>query len=142
MGPRILLIEDNRANMDLARYLLEAYGFEVEEALDGETGVSKALAQHPDLVICDLQLPGIDGFEVLRALRAQASFAKVPVVAVTAYAMVGDRDRILAAGFDGYIAKPIDPRRFVGQIAAFLGIAVPGRVTPLEPQATTAPKAS
>ena len=129
MNPRVLLIEDNRPNRDLVRYLLEAHGFLCEEAVDGEAGVQQAFASRPDIVICDLQLPGIDGFEVLRRLRAEPGLAGVPVVAVTAYAMVGDRERILAAGFDGYVAKPIDPQRFVGEIASFLRLdsAVPRR---------------
>jgi CheY-like chemotaxis protein len=128
MELRILLIEDNQANMDLARYLLEAHGFVCEEAFDGEAGVRAARERRPDLVICDLQLPDIDGFEVLRQLRVDVGLSGVPIVAVTAYAMVGDRDRILAAGFDGYIAKPLDPQRFVAQLAGFLNIPVPAPV--------------
>jgi CheY-like chemotaxis protein len=119
---RILLIEDNAANMDLARYLLEAHGFACNEARDGETGVQAARDSRPDLILCDLQLPGIDGFGVLRELRADAALARVPIVALTAYAMVGDRDRVLAAGFDGYLAKPLDPQRFAQQVTAFLDL--------------------
>ncbi|RZJ25565.1 MAG: response regulator [Haliea sp.] len=130
MKPRVLLVEDNQANRDLVRYLLEAHGFACDDAVDGETGVLKARTGRPDLVICDLQLPGIDGFEVLRLIRAEPGLAGVPVVALTAYAMVGDRERILGAGFDGYLPKPIDPRRFVGEIASFLrldsGAPAPG----------------
>jgi len=121
-APRVLLVEDNAANMDLARYLLQAHGFLCDEAPDGESGLRMAAARPPDIVLCDLQLPGMDGFALLRALRADPRVAAIPVIAVTAYAMVGDRSRILAAGFNGYIAKPLDPRRFAGQIAAFLGI--------------------
>ncbi|MES2974421.1 MAG: response regulator [Pseudomonadota bacterium] len=120
MKPRVLVIEDNMPNRDLARYLLEANGYACDEAHDGETALQMVLTSRPDLVICDLQLPGIDGFEVLRGLRAQPGLLGVPVVAVTAYAMVGDRERILAAGFDGYIGKPIDPQRFVSEIAGYL----------------------
>src|SRR5690349_17152086 len=101
MAQRILLIEDNRANMELARYLLEAAGFECEGAFDGEAGLQAAHRSPPQLIICDLQLPGIDGFEVMRRLRNNPDLAGIPIVAVTAYAMVGDRDRVLAAGFDG-----------------------------------------
>jgi CheY-like chemotaxis protein len=125
MSVRVLLIEDNPANMDLARYLLQAHGFTCVEAADGETALRLAREQRPDLVVCDLQLPCLDGFGVLRGLRALPGLAGVPVVALTAYAMVGDRDRVLAAGFDGYIAKPFDPQKFVPQLAAVLGIAVP-----------------
>jgi two-component system cell cycle response regulator len=120
MGARILVIEDNLANMELVRYVLEAFGYQVSEALDGETGLLRARAEHPDLIVCDLQLPGIDGFAVARQLKADALLAPIPLVALTALAMVGDRERVLAGGFDGYITKPLDPQLFVPQIAAFL----------------------
>ncbi|MES2634620.1 MAG: response regulator [Pseudomonadota bacterium] len=116
----ILIIEDNSANLELAQYLLETHGFTCESAMDGASALRCASARVPDLVLCDLQLPDIDGFEVLRSLRAMPSMQDVPVVAVTAYAMVGDRERVLGAGFDGYIAKPLDPTKFVGQVTAFL----------------------
>jgi two-component system, cell cycle response regulator len=127
MTTRILVIEDNPTNMELASYVLEAFGYAVTQALDGETGVELARAAPPDLVICDMQLPGIDGIEVAKQLRAQPALSHVPLVAVTAYAMLGDRERLLAAGFDGYISKPIDPRTFVPQVAAFLKSAPPAR---------------
>ena len=117
---RILLIEDNPDNLDLMSYLLTAYGHEVTTAEDGESGIAAALASRPDLVACDIHLPGVDGYGVAKALKDDPSFAAIPVVAVTALAMVGDRERILAAGFDGYITKPIDPQRVVGEIDAFL----------------------
>ncbi len=126
MKPRVLLIEDNIPNRDLARYLLEASGYACDEAHDGESALQMAQTSRPDLVICDLQLPGIDGFEVLRGLRAQPAMAGVPVIAVTAYAMVGDRERILGAGFDGYIGKPIDPQRFVAEIAGYMRLGSTG----------------
>ena len=125
MATRILVIEDNAANMELVRYVLEAFGYTVIAATDGERGVELARAAPPDLVICDLQLPGIDGIEVAKRLKAQPAMARVPLVAVTAYAMVGDRERVLAAGFDGYISKPLDPQTFVPQVAAFLKSAAP-----------------
>jgi len=125
MSARVLVIEDNPANMELVRYILDKFGYEVDAAIDGESGVRMAQACVPGLVICDLQLPGIDGFEVVRQLKAMPQLRQVPVLAVTAYAMVGDRERVLAAGFDGYIAKPIDPQYFVQQIASVLGAATP-----------------
>ncbi len=131
MSERVLVIEDNPANMDLVRYILDKFGYEVEAAIDGETGVRMARAAAPGLVICDLQLPGIDGFEVVRQLKAMPHMRQVPVLAVTAYAMVGDRERVLAAGFDGYIAKPIDPQYFVQQVASVLGAATPSAAPPL-----------
>jgi CheY-like chemotaxis protein len=127
MTTRILIIEDNPTNMELARYVLEAFGYAVTQALDGETGVELACAAPPDLVICDMQLPGIDGIEVAKRLKAKPALSHVPLVAVTAYAMLGDRERLLAAGFDGYISKPIDPQTFVPQVAAFLKSAPPQR---------------
>lgn len=125
MSARVLLIEDNPANMALARYLLQAHGFTCIEATDGEAGLRLAAQQRPDMVICDLQLPRMDGFGVLQGLRALPGFARIPVVALTAFAMVGDRDRVLAAGFDGYIAKPFDPQKLVPQLAGLLGIEAP-----------------
>src|SRR6185503_6771155 len=125
VATRILVIEDNPANMELVRYVLEAFGYAVIEAIDGETGLELARAEPPDLVICDLELPGIDGIEVAKQLKAHSALARVPLVAVTAFAMVGDRERLLAAGFDGYISKPLDPQTFVPQIAAFIKSPLP-----------------
>jgi len=135
VGTRILVIEDNPANMELARYVLEAFGYTVSAAADGEIGLELARAEPPDLVICDLHLPGIDGIEVAKRLKAQPALARVPLIAVTAYAMVGDRERVLAIGFDGYISKPIDPQTFVPQIAAFLKSAAP---TPMPRETSSA----
>ena len=120
MAARILVIEDNPANLELMRYVLDAFGHAVVTAMDGNDGLVAARREFPDLIVCDLQLPGIDGFEIARQLKADAAFARVPLIAVTAFAMVGDRERVLAAGFDGYIAKPIEPQNFVDRIDAFL----------------------
>ena len=117
---RILLIEDNPDNLDLMSYLLAAYGHAVSTAEDGESGIAAAKRSPPDLIACDIHLPGVDGYDVARALKDDPSLAAVPVIAVTALAMVGDRERILAAGFDGYITKPIDPQRVVGELDAYL----------------------
>jgi len=117
---RILLIEDNPDNLDLMSYLLAAYGHTVSTAEDGESGIAAAKRSPPDLIACDIHLPGVDGYDVARALKDDPSLAAVPVIAVTALAMVGDRERILAAGFDGYITKPIDPQRVVGELDAYL----------------------
>jgi two-component system cell cycle response regulator len=120
MSARVMIIEDNEANLELMRYLLEAFDFTPLLARDGEEGVRLTAAEIPDLVLCDVQLPGIDGYEVLRRIRSDRRLAAIPVVAVTALAMVGDRDRALDAGFDGYMAKPIDPESFVPQVVSFL----------------------
>lgn len=119
MGARILIIEDTPHNMDLMRYLLEARGHSIDEATTGKVGAEKALEGKPDLIILDLQLPDIDGYEVLRRVRADRSLTAVSVIAVTAFAMVGDRDRVLASGFSGYITKPIEPQTFGKEVEMF-----------------------
>ena len=117
---RILVIEDNPANMQLMIYLLRAFGHDTFDAMDGEAGLAVAKRELPDLILCDLQMPGIDGYEVARRIRLDADLKTVPLVAVTAYAMAGDREKVLAAGFNGYISKPINPELFLGQVEAFL----------------------
>jgi two-component system cell cycle response regulator len=117
---RILLIEDNPDNLELMSYLLSAYGHSIATAEDGESGIEAACKVKPDLVACDIHLPGVDGYAVAKALKAVPELAGMPVVAVTALAMVGDREKILASGFDGYITKPIDPERVVSEIDSFL----------------------
>jgi two-component system cell cycle response regulator len=119
MGARILVVEDNAANLDLMTYLLRAFGHAPEAARDGRQGVEMAVSGGFDAVICDIQLPGLDGFEVARAIREHGG-PPIPLLAVTAFAQVGDRERALAAGFDGYISKPIEPETFVRQVEAFL----------------------
>jgi two-component system cell cycle response regulator len=116
MGARILVVEDTPHNLQLMTYLLQTHGHTVAGAVTGEQGIELALASRPDLVVMDLQLPGVDGYEALTALRSAPGLAAVPVVAVTSFAMVGDRDRALGAGFDHYMAKPIDPESFTEEI--------------------------
>jgi CheY-like chemotaxis protein len=120
MPARILIVEDNPTNLKLMSYLLEAFRHVPLLALDGEQALEVARRQAPDLILCDVHLPGVDGYEVARQLKAHPDLGKIPLVAVTALAMVGDRDKVLAAGFDGYVAKPIVPRTFVQQVEAFL----------------------
>jgi CheY-like chemotaxis protein len=117
---RILVIEDNAANLELMLYLLRASGHETIAAGDGEEGLALARRERIDLVVCDVQLPRLDGYGVVRALKADAALAWIPVVAVTALAMVGDRPKILAAGFDGYLAKPITPETFVSELESYI----------------------
>jgi len=116
----ILVVEDNERNLKLVRDVLEYAGYDVRVARTGEEGVTLALKEPPDLVLMDLQLPGIDGMEALRQLRASQRTADIPVVAVTAQAMKQDRERALEAGFDGYVEKPISVRVFPDQVRGFL----------------------
>ena len=118
-GERILVVEDNPKNLKLVRDVLQFSGYEVIEATSGEDGVRLAAEQHPDLILMDLQLPGIDGMEALRRIRVSES-GSVPVVAVTASAMNGDGDRAYAAGFDGYVQKPLSVRALQQQVHDFL----------------------
>jgi CheY-like chemotaxis protein len=117
---RILVVEDNAANLDLVRYLLEFSGYQVQSASEGESGVALALAECPDLVVCDLQMPRLDGFGLLERLRAHERGRDMTVVALTAFSMPADRQKVMGAGFDGYLSKPIEPEHFVSQIEAFL----------------------
>jgi CheY-like chemotaxis protein len=117
---RILIIEDNAANLELMEYLLCAFGHTTLSALDGQSGLTRAVEERPDLIICDILLPYLDGYEVAHRLKTNPVCRAIPAVAVTSLAMVGDRDRVLEAGFDGYITKPIEPETFVPQIESFL----------------------
>lgn len=121
MTARILVIEDNAANLELVRYLLSHRGYGVLLACDGPEGVAVALRERPDLILCDLQMPGYDGYRVLRELRNQLPAA---IVALTAFSMPHDRQNVLTAGFDGYLSKPIDPEQFVAEVEGFLPPAV------------------
>jgi two-component system cell cycle response regulator DivK len=120
MKKTVLLIEDNAQNSYLTTFLLESQGFAVVTASDGAAGIE--LAQHalPDLILLDIQLPMMDGYAVARALRAIESLNPTPIVAVTSYAMVGDREKCLAAGCNGYIEKPINPETFIAEVSTFL----------------------
>jgi two-component system, cell cycle response regulator DivK len=124
VAARILVIEDNAANLELARYLLSFSGYTVLEARDGAQGVDMALRERPDLVVCDLQMPLLDGYQVLARLREDAASAAMVVVAVTAFSMPNDRHKVMTAGFNGYLSKPIEPEHFVAQIGAFLPAAL------------------
>lgn len=116
----ILLIEDNEHNRYLATFLLEQRGHTVNMAIDGPRGIESARALPPDLILLDIQLPGMDGYAVARALRADPGNLKTPIIAVTSHAMVGDREQALAAGCNGYIEKPINPDSFVAEVELHL----------------------
>jgi two-component system cell cycle response regulator DivK len=117
---RILVVEDNDKNLKLTRDVLEFAGYTVEVATTGEEAVAQALASVPDLILMDLQLPGMDGHEALARLRADPDTQRVPVVALTASAMPMDRERALSAGFDGFLEKPISVREFPDQVRRHL----------------------
>lgn len=120
MKRRILLIEDNEQNRYLVSYLLEQHGYEVVCAVDGKGGIEVAPVVAPVLILLDIQLPVMDGYAVARALRADGRLRDTPIVAVTSYAMPGDREKALACGCSGYIEKPIDPQTFVTQVEVHL----------------------
>ena len=120
-GGRVLIVEDNDKNMKLLRDVLQATGFETLEATSGEEGVALASEHVPSLVLMDVQLPGIDGVEALARLRGEEHTASVPVVALTAQAMRGDRERFLEAGFDGYLSKPVDVTELISLVREHCG---------------------
>jgi CheY-like chemotaxis protein len=120
MTALILVVEDNPDNMSLMAYLLRANGYEPLQAMDGAEGFRAATEALPDLVLLDLWMPGMDGFEAVDLIRDRPGLEKTRVVAVTASAMVGDRKRIVGAGFDGYIRKPITAETFVSEVEEFL----------------------
>jgi two-component system cell cycle response regulator DivK len=117
---KVLVVEDNPANMTLATFLLQSAGHTVLSARDAETGLALARVEQPDLVLMDIQLPGMDGLEATALLKSDRSTRAIPVIALTALAMKGDEQRILAAGCDGYIAKPLAYKDFLATISAQL----------------------
>ena len=116
MKKKILYIEDNEQNLYLVTFILEKHGYEVCAARDGREGIETAATVRPDLILLDIQLPLMDGHAVARQLRANPDLAAIPIVAVTSYAMAGDRDKALEAGCNGYIEKPINPDTFMQQV--------------------------
>jgi len=117
---RILVIEDDETNMYLIGFILRKNGYEVIEARTGEEGVELAIREKPDLVLMDIQLPDIDGLEATKRIRESEADGKIPIIALTSYAMTGDREKALAAGCTGYIEKPINPDTFIGEIEKYL----------------------
>jgi CheY-like chemotaxis protein len=117
---KILIIEDNEQNLYLESFILIKNGHEIVEARNGETGIALAVQIRPALILLDIQLPGMDGYTVARELRKNPTLANIPIIAVTSYAMAGDRDRILEAGCTDYLEKPINPDTFHAEIARYL----------------------
>lgn len=120
MKRTVLLIEDNPQNRYLVTYLLEQNGFAVVTANDGKQALERIVAGRPDIILLDIQLPERDGYAVASDLRALPELLSTPIIALTSYAMMGDRERAIAAGCDGYMEKPIDPEAFINDISAFL----------------------
>ena len=120
MKRKILVIEDNEQNLYLVRFILERSNYEVFAAMDGRTGIEKASVLKPDLILLDIQLPVMDGYAVARSLRENPDLGETPIIAVTSYAMPGDREKTIAAGCTGYIEKPIDPETFVARMEGYL----------------------
>jgi two-component system cell cycle response regulator DivK len=117
---RILVIEDTPDNRQIMRDLLTSVGYTLIEAEDGVAGVAAAIAHVPDLILMDIQLPGIDGYEATRRIKANPATAAIPIIAVTSYALSGDEAKALAAGCDGYIAKPFSPRQLLAKVREIL----------------------
>jgi CheY-like chemotaxis protein len=120
VNPVVLLIEDNEQNRYLTTFLLERNGYQVVSAIDGPRGIELAKTLDADLILLDIQLPGMDGYAVARTLREIAMLRATPIIAVTSYAMVGDREKTIDAGCNGYIEKPINPDTFAEEIGRFL----------------------
>jgi two-component system cell cycle response regulator DivK len=120
MTKRILVIEDTEDNRQIIRDLMTSAGYELIEAVDGVEGVAAAEREKPDLILMDIQLPGIDGYEATRRIRAMPDMAKVPIIAVTSYALSGDEAKTREAGCDGYVAKPFSPRQLLAKVREFL----------------------
>ena len=120
MKAKILVIEDNEQNMYLVTFILEKHDYQVFQAKNGMDGISLASQQKPDLILLDIQLPFMDGYSVARELRKMVELVKTPIIAVTSYAMSGDRENALKAGCSGYIEKPINPETFITQIEQYL----------------------
>jgi two-component system, cell cycle response regulator DivK len=120
MSRRILLIEDHEDNRRIVRDLLTPAGYEVVEAVTGEEGVTMAGTQHPDLILMDIQLPGLDGYEATRRIKANPALSRIPIIAVTSYALSGDDVKAREAGCDAYVTKPFSPRALLAKIREYV----------------------
>jgi two-component system, cell cycle response regulator DivK len=120
MTKRILAVEDQEDNMQILRDLLSSAGYEIIEAYDGEAGVRAAVAERPDLILMDIQLPLLDGYEATRRIKADPALRAIPIIVVTSYALSGDEEKARAAGCDAYVAKPYSPRALLAKIREYL----------------------
>ena len=126
MGRRILVTEDHEENRRILRDLLTSAGYEIIEAVTGEEGVTLAETQRPDLILMDVQLPGVDGYEATRRIKRNVALRQIPIIAVTSYALSGEDVKAREAGCDGYVAKPFSPRALLGKIREYLREGSPG----------------
>lgn len=117
---KVLIIEDNENNLYMMRFILTQMGHEVLEARDGASGVDLAKEKRPDLILMDIQLPVLDGYSATRRIREDEALKEVPIIAVTSYAMVGDREKAIAAGCTAYVEKPIDPESFIKVLERYI----------------------
>jgi two-component system, cell cycle response regulator DivK len=120
MKQKILIIEDNEQNMYLLTYLLENHNYQVFQSKSGYEGIAIAKKNQPDVILLDIQLPGMDGYAIARELRKNEELTSIPIIAVTSYAMTGDKEKAFEAGATGYIEKPIDPDTFISQMESFI----------------------
>ena len=127
MSKRILVVEDQEDNRQILRDLLGNAGYELIEAENGEEALAAVARQRPDLILMDIQLPVMDGYEATRQIRTNPGMKSVPIIAVTSYALAGDESKALAAGCDGYVSKPYSPRELLAKVRAHLAISLPGR---------------
>jgi two-component system cell cycle response regulator DivK len=127
VSKRILVVEDQEDNRQILRDLLGNAGYELTEAENGEEALAAVARQRPDLILMDIQLPVMDGYEATRRIRTNPGLKSVPIIAVTSYALAGDESKALAAGCDGYVSKPYSPRELLAKVRAHLAISLPGR---------------
>jgi two-component system cell cycle response regulator DivK len=120
MPRKILIVEDNEDNRELVVKVLRNKGFQMVEAADGEEALEKAVAEKPDLILLDISLPKLDGYEVAKRLKSMDEFKEIPIVAFTAHAMKGDREKVIVAGFEGYISKPVNIRELPDQVKSYI----------------------
>ena len=120
MQSKVLIIEDNKQNMYMITYLLESYGYKVIQSFSGVDGIILAKEEMPDIILLDIQLPEMDGYAIARAIKKHEELKSIPIIAVTSYAMPGDKEKAMGAGAIGYIEKPINPDTFIAQMKAFL----------------------
>jgi two-component system cell cycle response regulator DivK len=125
MSQRIMVVEDQEDNRQILRDLLGSSGYDLIEAWDGETALTTLASQRPDLILMDIQLPGIDGYEVTRRIKADPALRAIPIIAVTSYALSGDAEKAFEAGCDAYVTKPYSPRQLLAKVREYLALGTP-----------------